>query len=107
RGELRGCLSKARRLLDGPNHPRIQSDGGNVRLDLHDCDVDVVAIDRQMQVGLDTLETEGLRFMLSRFIGDFLDGLEIGRNPLFNSWLIAQRRHYRAYRMALLEQLVA
>ena len=35
----------------------------------------------------------------------FCKGLEIDRSPAFNSWLIGQRRRFRGYHAALLEQL--
>src|SRR5690554_1841322 len=107
RGELRWCLSKARRLLDEPDRPRIETVGGTVRLDFRDCDVDVVVVGHQMQQDIGKLDSERLRLLLARFNGDFLDGLEIDRSPSFNSWLVAQRRRYRAYRVALLDQLLA
>ncbi len=40
------------------------------------------------------------------FAGDFLEGLEIDRSPLFGGWLTAQRRRFRGCHAALLEQLV-
>ena len=40
------------------------------------------------------------------FKGEFLDGLQIDRNPAFNGWLTAQRRRYRSCHAALLEHLV-
>src|SRR5262249_56056438 len=39
------------------------------------------------------------------FNGELLDGLEVDRNPGFNSWLTAQRRRFRSCHTALLEQL--
>ena len=39
--------------------------------------------------------------------GEFLDGLEIDRNPAFNGWLTAQRRRFRGCHAALLEHLAA
>ena len=40
------------------------------------------------------------------FNGDFLEGLEIDRSPVFNGWLTAQRRRFRGCHAALLEHLV-
>jgi TolB-like protein len=37
--------------------------------------------------------------------GEFLDGLEIDRNPSFISWLTMQRRRFRACQVAFLEHL--
>lgn len=107
RGELRWCLSKARALLDEPGRRRIEAAQGSVRLDLSDCYVDVVDIGEAMQRGIDTLDIGPLRALSTRFGGDFLEGLEIDRNPAFNSWLTAQRRRLRACHAAILEHLVA
>ncbi len=41
------------------------------------------------------------------FAGDLLDGLELERSPLFDSWLTAQRRRFHTCHAAVLEQLVA
>ena len=50
---------------------------------------------------------ERLQALSGLFAGDFLDGLEIDRSPLFNSWLIAQRRRFSSCHAAILEHLVA
>jgi DNA-binding SARP family transcriptional activator len=107
RGELRWCLSKARALLDETDRRRIVAVQGSVRIDLSDCYVDVIDIGQAMQEGIDTLDVARLRALSARFVGDFLDGLEIDRNPAFNSWLTAQRRRLRACHAAVLEHLVA
>jgi DNA-binding SARP family transcriptional activator len=107
RGELRGCLSKARAVLDEPGHRRVETVGDAVRLNLTGCHVDVLDIGLAMGQRVETLETERLRGMLGSFAGDFLQGLEIERSPLFSNWLTAQRRRLRAYHAAVLEQLVA
>jgi TolB-like protein len=40
------------------------------------------------------------------FNGEFLEGLEIDRSPVFSGWLTAQRRRFRGCHAALLEHLV-
>jgi DNA-binding SARP family transcriptional activator len=107
RGELRWCLSKARALLDEPGRRRIVTAKDTVSLDLSDCCVDVIDIGEAMQRGVDKLDVDHLRALSGRFVGDFLDGLDIDRNPAFNSWLTAQRRRLRACHAAILEYLVA
>jgi len=92
RGELRWCLSKLRGLIDEPNRPRLASRGDSIKLDLADCFVDAAEITRATQHGLASLPPERLRSLSELFAGEFLDGLEIDRNPGFNSWLTAQRR---------------
>ncbi|MNQ12448.1 Tetratricopeptide repeat protein [compost metagenome] len=107
RGELRWCLSKARSLLDEPGRRRIETAQDTVRLDLADCRVDVIDIGLAMQQGIDKADPARLRALAALFVGDFLEGLEIGRSPFFNSWLTAQRRRLRACHTAVLEHLAA
>ena len=106
RGELRWCLSKLRAVLDEPGRPRIETSGDTVALHLDDCFVDAIDIASAAERGIETLDLEQLRTLSRLFVGDFLDGLEIERSPAFNSWLIAQRRRFRACHAAILEHLV-
>jgi DNA-binding SARP family transcriptional activator len=105
RGELRWCLSKLRAILDTPQSARLESRGDSIRLDLSDCFVDALEISRATQAGVGSLPPERLRELAALCTGEFLEGLEIDRNPGFNSWLTAQRRRFRSCRTALLEQL--
>jgi len=105
RGELRWCLSKLRKLLDAPGRRRITTAGDTVRLDLSDCFVDAAEVARATQAGIETLGHERLRELVPLIAGEFLDGLEIERSPLFASWVTAQRRRFRACHAALLEHL--
>jgi len=106
RGELRWCLSKIRSVLDEPSRRRVEAQGDAVRLDLSDCFVDAVEIARAAREGVKALAPERLRALAGLFAGDFLEGLEIDRNPGFNGWLVAQRRRFRDLHAALLEHLV-
>jgi DNA-binding SARP family transcriptional activator/Flp pilus assembly protein TadD len=105
RGELRWCLSKVRSLLDEPGRRRVETRGDTIALDLDDCFVDVVEIGRATQEGFASFSSGQLKELCGLFVGDFLDGLEIERNPQFNSWLIAERRRFRGCHTALLEHL--
>ncbi len=60
-----------------------------------DCFVDAKEITRATQEGIETILPERLRRLSALFHGEFLDGLEIDRNPGFNGWLTAQRRRFR------------
>ena len=105
RGELRWCLSKLRGILDEPTHARVESRADAVRLDLADCFVDAAEISRATQAGVESLPPAQLQRLCTLFGGEFLHGLEIDRNPGFNSWLTSQRRRFRSCHTALLEQL--
>lgn len=106
RGELRWCLSKIRSLVDDPGQRRVDTQADTIAMHLDDCSVDVIAVARAQQEGIDTLSPERLRELAPSFTGEFLDGLEIDRAPAFAAWLAAQRRRFRSCHVAVLEQLV-
>jgi len=107
RGELRWSLSKLRGLLDDESRPRVLTPGDAVLLDLSDCFVDAQEIARAADQGIETLAIERLRELAALFGGEFVDGLEMDLNPLFNGWVTAQRRRFRGCHAALLERIVA
>ena len=106
RGELRWCLSKLRGFLDEPDRRRVETQGDTVSLDLDGCLVDALEVTDATEQGIGTLDVEQLRGLAGLFAGDFLDGLELERDPHFNSWLIAQRRRFHSCHTSVLEQLV-
>jgi len=105
RGELRWCLSKIRKLVDGPDRPRVHTRDDTVRLDLADCAVDAIEVARAADEGIATLAPGRARALATLFDGDFLEGMETDRNPAFAAWLTGQRRRFRGCRTALLEHL--
>ena len=106
RGELRWCLSKIRSIVDEPSRRRVHTREDTIRLDLADCFVDAIEISHAIEEGIETLAPERQRTLSMLFNGDFLEGLEIDRSPVFNGWLTAQRRRFRGCHAALLEHLV-
>ena len=104
RGELRWCLSKIRGVIGAA---RVETKDDTVALILADCFIDARDVAEAMQRGIETLPPERLRALLALFAGDFLEGLEIDRSPVFNGWLTAQRRRFRGCHAALLEHLAA
>jgi DNA-binding SARP family transcriptional activator len=106
RGELRWCLSKIRSIVDERDRRRVLTREDTIRLDLADCFVDAIEITRAAEEGIGTLAPERSRTLSMLFNGDFLEGLEIDRSPVFNGWLTAQRRRFRGCHAALLEHLV-
>lgn len=105
RGELRWCLSRIRRLVDSGERQRLRASGDTIWLDLADGFVDALEIAHAFETGVTGLGPKGQRSMALLFDGDFLEGLELDRCPLFSAWLTAQRRRFRACHVALLEQL--
>lgn len=107
RGELRWCLSKIRKLLDGPDRRRVTASGDRVALDLTDCFVDVFAIDAAAEEGFEKLDARRLAALTDLFAGDFLAEVALDRSPQFESWLVAQRRRFRSLHVAVLERLAS
>ncbi len=106
RAELRWCLSKIRNLLDDGARQRVCTPEDAIHFDLADCFVDAIEVARATEAGIGTLALDRQRTLAWMFNGDFLEGLEIERSPVFNGWLTAQRRRFRGCHAALLEHLV-
>lgn len=106
RGELRWCLSKIRGLVDEPGRRRVHAHDDAVGIDLSDCDVDALVVDRLAEEGMDRLDARLLQSLAMRFRGDFLERLELDRSPIYEAWLTAQRRRFRSHHAALLGLLV-
>ena len=77
-----------------------------MRLQLAGCFVDALEVERSAQAGVDTLAPDRVRALLALFGGDLLEGLEVDRCPEFMGWLLAERRRFRALRVALLKRLI-
>ncbi len=111
RGELRWCLSKLRGLVDDSARRRVVTSSDLVGLDLSDCRVDAIEVDRAVQGGIeDGIEDvpyPRLAELCDLFGGDLLEGVEIDGNPEFAGWLAAQRGRYRALHVSLLEKFAA
>lgn len=107
RGELRWCLSRIRAVIDAPpGSSRVETQDDSLRLRLDDICLDAAEV-MAVQGGLERLPRDELHRLAGLFAGEFLEGLDADRMPAFNTWLLAQRRHLRGLRIALLEQIVA
>jgi DNA-binding SARP family transcriptional activator len=104
RGELRWCLSKIRAFLGPASSDAVETSGETVQLHLEEDAVDALQL-AEAAKAFDRLDIDQLRAAASRFTGDFLEGLEVDRSPLFMSWLTAQRRNFRSLQTTLLEHL--
>lgn len=105
RGELRWCLSKLRGLVDDEGRARLYTRGDAVGFDAADCFVDAIELEHAAGLGIAALGHDRQRELCALFAGDFLEGLEVGRSPVFEAWLAAGRRRFRALQVELLGQL--
>jgi len=108
RGELRWCLSKLRAVLDDAACRRVIAAGQDtVALDLSDCHVDVLEIERAAAAGLERATGAQLSELCQLFGGDLLEGTQLDDSPEFSAWLAAQRQRFRSTRVAVLKELAA
>ena len=105
RGELRWCLSKLRSVLDDSDRQRVITSGDSIALDLSDCLVDALEIERVASAGLGDATGERLSDLCALFGGDLLEGTQLDEGPEFRAWLTAQRQRFRTTRVALLREL--
>jgi DNA-binding SARP family transcriptional activator/TolB-like protein len=105
RSELRWCLSKMRGVLDNDHKSRVLAMADSlISLDLSDCLVDVIEVDRLAKAGIAKASSERLLQARQFFVGDLLDGIQIDSLE-FSSWLIAQRLRYRKANSEILREL--
>ena len=105
KGELRWCLSKIRGLIDEPGRKRVIADGATIRLDLTDCQVDTLEVTQAPEHGIQKLGVDRQKQLAALYAGELLEGLEIARSPMFDAWIIAERRRFRGIQTVLLENL--
>ena len=108
RGELRWCLSKIRGLIDRPaGRHRIESQADTVKLDLSDCFVDAIEIAGAIGNAETSADLQRMRTLSALLAGDFLDGLEIERCPVFMYLARGSAATFPAvFHATLLERLV-
>ncbi|HLX13705.1 MAG TPA: transcriptional regulator [Bradyrhizobium sp.] len=107
RGELRWCLSKLRGLLGDAAGNIVVTSGDTVALRLDGWFVDAAEVASALDGAIETLGAEQLQALSELYTGELLEGLVIERCPEFNLWLTGQQSRYAAFRVTLLQQLVA
>ena len=107
RGELRWCLSKIRGLIDTAGEKRLVAGKDWVSIDRDDVEVDALTIDRTVEAVMADADPERLRRLATVFAGEFLEGLDAERMPLFEAWLADQRERFRGLHARLLARCAA
>jgi DNA-binding SARP family transcriptional activator len=105
RGELRWCLSKLRSVLDDDARKRVIASENGIALDLSDCLVDAIEIDRIAKAGVESLADDRLAALGDLFGGDLLDGIQLDAGAELSGWITGRRHRYRAMHVAVLAAL--
>ncbi|MGE3875853.1 MAG: alpha/beta fold hydrolase [Parvibaculaceae bacterium] len=107
RASLRWSLSKLRHLFDKPEGEAcLQTDRDTVFLDTSGFEVDALHVSSITSKDLPVLPTAHLEALAARFRGRFLEGLELPRCPVFESWRAFHADALDRTRILILQALV-
>src|SRR5271156_213725 len=107
RSELRWCLSKIRGLLDEPSHRRVKAESDWVSIDTSAVEVDALWVAERVEAATSGRDLDLLKQMAAKFDGEFLEGLEADRIPLFESWLVGERQRFDRLHTDVLSRIIA
>jgi DNA-binding SARP family transcriptional activator/tetratricopeptide (TPR) repeat protein len=91
RGSLRWSLSKLRRVVDDEAKARIVANRTSVRMDASDLVIDLNDLKAIVSGDLAATPVERLESAADRYLGNFLEGLELSNFHDFHAWCIAER----------------
>jgi DNA-binding SARP family transcriptional activator len=106
RGALRWSLSKIRPVVDTEAKLRLVADRESVELELEEASLDWYWVRKELASGVDSISTEQLRQLESKFEGELLEGLELIDFDEFTAWCAAEREHARGMHIKVLQTLV-
>jgi DNA-binding SARP family transcriptional activator len=107
RGELRWCLSKIRGLLGDPSHECVKAENDWVSIDASTIEVDALWVAARAQAATSGGDLDLLKQLAAKFEGEFLEGFEADRIPLFEAWLIGERQRFQGFHADVLSRIMA
>jgi TolB-like protein/DNA-binding SARP family transcriptional activator/tetratricopeptide (TPR) repeat protein len=107
RGELRWCLTKIRALLDDPTHKRVKAENDWVSIDTSTMEVDALWVAARAEAAISGGDLDLLKQLETKFEGEFLEGFEADRIPLFETWLIGERQRFQSLHAEVLSRIIA
>jgi TolB-like protein/class 3 adenylate cyclase/DNA-binding SARP family transcriptional activator len=107
RSELRWCLTKIRGLLDEPSQERVKAGKDWVSIDASTLEVDALWVAERVEVAISGGDLDLLKQLAAKFEGEFLEGFEADRIPLFETWLIGERQRFQRFHADVLSRIAA
>ena len=107
RGELRWCLCKIRGLLGDPSHERVKAENDWVSIDAATIEVDALWVAARVAAATSGRDLDLLKQLAAKFEGEFLEGFEADRMPLFEAWLIGERQRFQGFHADVLSRIIA
>ena len=107
RGALRWCLSKIRGLLSDSLQEPVKAENDWVSIDTSTIEVDAIWVLERVEAAISGEDLGLLKRLAAKFEGEFLEGLEADRTPLFETWLIGERQKFQSLHADLLSRIIA
>lgn len=107
RGALRWCLTKIRGLLDEPDHKRVKAENDWVSIDTSTVEVDALWVAQRVAAATSGEDLDLLKQLAAKFEGEFLEGFEADRIPLFEAWLVGERQRFQRFHADVLSRMAA
>jgi DNA-binding SARP family transcriptional activator len=107
RGALRWCLTKIRGLLDEPGRKRVKAENDWVSIDTSTIEIDALWIAERVAPATSGDDLDLLKELAVKFEGEFLEGFEPDRIPLFETWLIGERQRFTRFHADVLSRITA
>ncbi len=102
RAALRWSLNKLRPVVNGGSYERLVADRERVALQTVDIDIDIRALETQLER---EPSVDELHAMANRLEEPLLDGLDLPNQQPFQRWLAAEREELGGLRIRVLERL--
>jgi TolB-like protein/DNA-binding SARP family transcriptional activator len=107
RGELRWCLSKIRGLLSDPSQERVKAENDWVSIDASAMEVDALWVAARVAAATSGGDLDLLKQLAVKLEGEFLEGFEADRIPLFEAWLVGERQRFQGFHADVLSRIIA
>ena len=106
RGALRWYLYQNPGLLDEPSHKRVKTENDWVSIDASTIEVDALWVAGRVEAATSGDDLDLLKRLAAKFEGEFLEGFEADRIPLFEAWLIGERQRFQRFHADVLSRII-
>ena len=106
RGALRWRLTKIRGLLSDPSQERVKTENDWVSIDTSTIEVDALWVAARVEAATSGDDLDLLKRLAAKFEGEFLEGFEADRIPLFEAWLIGERQRFQRVHADVLSRII-
>ena len=94
-------------LLDEPSHERVKAENDWVSIDSATIEVDALWVAQRVAAATSGGDLDLLKQLAAKFEGEFLEGFEADRIPLFEAWLVGERQRFQRFHADVLSRIIA